>query len=296
MTWRALFAPRGLAGSLSFHPAPPAGAPEDATFATVGGVTLRYLEVGSGPAVVLLHGFGSSLDIWRPILPALSARHRVLAVDLKGFGWSGRPAGDYSPGAQAELVLALLAVRGVERAAVVGHSWGASVALAMALAAPETAERLALISAYALEQQVPNLFRWARLDGLGELLFGLLHGRRVAESLPLAFHDRTYLTREQIERIERELRLPGTAAAHLAAVRGQRYAAIEAHYHRVAAPSLLLWGRDDAVTPLRFGRRLARVLPGAELVVYPRCGHAPMIEARAELTRDLLAFFAGQGA
>lgn len=278
------------AGCLAFHPAAPPGAPAGSTFATVDGVPLRYLDVGEGPVIVLIHGFGSSLDIWQPLIPALAEHHRVVALDLKGFGWSGRPEGDYSPDAQARLVLGLLEQRGVERASFVAHSWGASIALALSLRAPERVERLALIAAYTFEAQVPSFFRWARLDGVGEALFALYYGQRIEERVPLAFFDRSLVTQERVERIERELSLPGTNAAHLAAVRGQRYQQVEQRYPHIDAPALLLWGRDDLVTPLRFGERLARTLPGAELIVYPRCGHAPMVEARAAVTRDLLRF------
>ena len=279
-----------LGGCLSFHPAAPPGAPADATFATVEGVPLRYLDVGEGPPVILLHGFASSLDIWQPVIPALSARHRVIAIDLKGFGWSGRPAGDYSPQAQARLVLGLLDQRGVDRAVFVGHSWGAGVALALAAAAPERVERLALVSAYAFDDQVPSLFRWARLSGLGELVFALYYQERIEDRVPLAFHDPALVTQDRVERIEKEMARPGTTAAHLAAVRGQEYGRAERLYPGIAAPVLIAWGREDIVTPLRFGERLARLLPAAELVVYPRCGHVPMIEAQATFTRDLLGF------
>ncbi len=118
--------------------------------------------MGEGPAVVLLHGFGSSLDMWRPLLPELAEDHRVLALDLKGFGWTDRPRGDYSPSAQAQLVWAVLNERGIERAALVGHSWGAAVALAMALASPERTTRIAIYGGWVYEEQLSFLFRWAR--------------------------------------------------------------------------------------------------------------------------------------
>ena len=77
-------------------------------FATVEGIRLHFVEQGSGAPVVLLHGFASSLDVWNGVIPQLARRHRTVALDLKGFGASDRSAGDYSPGAQATLVWALL--------------------------------------------------------------------------------------------------------------------------------------------------------------------------------------------
>ena len=74
----------------------------------------------------MIHGFAASLDTWKGIIPELARTHRVLALDLKGFGWTDRPEGDYSPTAQARIVLGLLSQRGIDRASVVAHSNNAS--------------------------------------------------------------------------------------------------------------------------------------------------------------------------
>src|SRR5579859_1856297 len=141
-----------LSGCLAYHRGPMPGDPAGASFAEVDGVRLRFLDVGQGPAVVLVHGYASSLDTWAGVVPVLARHHRVLAVDLKGFGWSDRPRGDYSPQAQARLVLDVLSQRGVDRAAWVGHSWGASVVMAAALAEPRRITRVALYDAWVYEE------------------------------------------------------------------------------------------------------------------------------------------------
>ena len=168
-----------LTGCMMFHPGPLPGEPKTATYAEVNGVRIRYLDVGQGPPVVLIHGFASSLETWNGVVPALAKTHRVIALDLKGFGWSGRPEGDYSPRAEAELVFGLLDQRGVDRAAVVAHSWGASVALEMALAKPARVTRMALYDAWIYEEQLPTFFIMARASGVGETLFRLYYGERV---------------------------------------------------------------------------------------------------------------------
>src|SRR5690606_7815133 len=122
-------------------------APAGATFVEVDGVHVRYRDQGSGPAVVMIHGFGGSLEHWAGVAPLLTAAHRVITVDLKGFGWTSRPEGDYSPAAQARLVWGVLDKLGVRDVAIVGHSWGASIALSMATARPERTRRVAVYSA-----------------------------------------------------------------------------------------------------------------------------------------------------
>jgi uncharacterized protein (TIGR04551 family) len=278
-----------VAGCAQFHAAPLPNAPSGETFADIGGVHVHYRERGTGPAVVLIHGYGASLESWAPVMPALTG-HRVIAIDLKGFGWTSRPPGDYSPAAQAALVWALLDQLGVGDVAIVGHSWGSSVALSMAVTHPDRVRRIALYDAYVYDDQVPGFFHWAQKGGLGELLFGLFYKERIEDRAPLAYFDERWITQQRIDRVEQDLARPGTTAAALAVIRGHHFAALHDALRGFAKPVLLLWGENDQVTPLRFGQRLAAELSNATLKVYPRCGHIPMVEAQLPSTRDLLAF------
>jgi pimeloyl-ACP methyl ester carboxylesterase len=281
-----------LAGCMSFHKGALPDEPKTATFAAVDGARIHYVDVGQGPAVVLIHGFAASLETWAGIIPQLSKNHRVLALDLKGFGWTDRPEGDYSPPTQARIVLGLMSQRGIDKASVVGHSWGASVALAMTLMAPERVTKLALYDAWVYEDQLPTTFHWARASGLGETIFGLYYTERAEDKIALAFFDKSYVTQDLVDSVESALDRPGTTAAALAAVRGQRYAEVEKRYRTIQQQTLLLWGREDTVTPLKYGERLSNELPHARLVVYPRCGHFPMIEAKTPSDAELVSYLA----
>lgn len=289
-----------LSGCLSFHPGPPPGQPKMGQFARIGNETLRYYDTGQPgaddqaeqPAVILVHGFGATLEEWQAVMPWLQgAGYRVLALDLLGHGYSGRPNGDYSIRAQAQRVVALADQRGIYRFSVVGHSWGSSVSLAVALDHPKRVERIALYNGMFFEDQEPVLFRWARVPGLGELMFGVFYPDRQDEKMALAYHDpERHLDEQTVEAVERLMDRPGTLAAALAGVRAMDYRALEARYTTVKQPVLLLWGREDKVTPLGYGERLQNRLPNARLVVYPQCGHLPMIEASGPSTQELLRF------
>ena len=180
--------------------------------------------------------------------------------------------------------------RNIDSAAVVGHSWGASVALAVTMQSPKRVSRIALYDAWVYEAQLPAFFHWSRADFFGEALFGLYYKERPAEKMALAFYDQKYVTEELIDAVEGALDRPGTVAAALAAVRGQRYAAVESNYRKIQQKTLLLWGREDVVAQLAYGERLTRDLPNSRMIVYPRCGHFPMIEAKDESNRDLISF------
>ncbi|MDB4958722.1 MAG: hypothetical protein JWO36_6291 [Myxococcales bacterium] len=281
-----------LAGCASFHASPLPGAPADAKFVDVDGTHVHYRELGTGPAVVLVHGFGASLDSWAGVAPRLAEHHRVIAIDLKGFGWTSRPEGDYSPAAQAKLVWGVLDKLGVTDVAIVGHSWGSSVALSMAVAHPDRTRRVALYDAYVYDEQVPSFFRWAQKSGVGEILFGLFYKERFEDRAPLAFTDERWVSQARIDHIEGEIARPGTTAAALASARGHHFAALHAALATFDKPVLLLWGADDQVTPVSFGHRLVNELANARLTVYPHCGHLPMVEARVPSTRDLVEFLA----
>jgi len=288
---RALLAILLLAGCPSFHPQPLPNAPSDATFVDVDGVHVRYRELGRGPAVVFVHGFGASADSWAPVMPAVAgAGFRAIAVDLKGFGWTSRPDGDYSPAAQADLVWHVLDKLGVTDAAIVGHSWGSSVALAMAVQHQNRTRRVALYDAYVYDDQVPGFLRWAQVGGLGELLFGLFYTERLEERAALAYDDERWVTQARIDRVEADLARPGTAAAALATARGHHFAELHDKLRHLFRPVLLLWGETDQVTPVRFGHRLANELRDASIRVYPHCGHIPMVEANHASNRDLVEF------
>ena len=140
--------------------------------------------------------------------------------------------------------------------------------------------RLALYDAWVYEEQLPTFFHWARADGVGETLFALWYKERPDDKMAQAFYDPKLVTEKLVDEVEAALDRPGTVAAALAAVRGQRYVDVQRKYRTIKQPTILLWGREDQVTTLRFGERLSKELPDAKLVVYPQCGHFPMIEAK----------------
>jgi pimeloyl-ACP methyl ester carboxylesterase len=255
---------------------------------------LRVVEKNAGAAetVLLVHGYGASLASYAPILAQLAERFRVLAVDLPGFGLSDRRQGDYSPEALADVLARILDEKQVQRAHVVGHSWGSSVVLAFALKHPRRLDKLAVISAWVYDEQLLPFMRWARVRGLGEMLYAMFYRQNLGERLYLNFHDPNLVTQAVVDEVERQMAKPGAVAAALAAVRGMVFR--EDDYKKIAAPTLILWGREDRVARLAFGERLARELPSAHLVVLGRCGHIPMWECTGETASALRNFLEGK--
>ncbi len=243
---------------------------------------------GARETVLLVHGYGSSTASYAPVMDALAAHFRVLAIDLPGFGKSDRRDGDYSPDALADVLADVLTHKGVQRAHVVGHSWGSSVVLAFARRHPDRLDRLVIISGWVYDEQLLPIMRWARVPGLGEALYGLFYRNSIGERLYLNFVDPNLVTQRVVDEVEKQMGLEGAVAAALAAARGMhRFAETEGEYRTIKNPTLLLWGRDDRVARLAFGERLARELPHARLVVMGRCGHIPMWECTGETAAAL---------
>jgi pimeloyl-ACP methyl ester carboxylesterase len=111
-------------------------------YVDVGDVRLHVASAGSGPPLVLLHGWPQHWWCWRFVIGNLARRHRVLVPDLRGFGWSDAPAGDYAKATFAADIVALLDSEGIDRVAMIGHDWGGYAAFLLALEFPERVERL----------------------------------------------------------------------------------------------------------------------------------------------------------
>ena len=129
------------------------------------GQRVTYHLLGDGPAILLIHGITSSSRTWRSVMHGLAERHTVVAPDLAGHGRSGKPRGDYSLGAYASGLRDLLAVLGISKATVVGHSLGGGIAMQFAYQFPDRMERLVLVDSGGLGEEVSLALRAATLPG-----------------------------------------------------------------------------------------------------------------------------------
>jgi pimeloyl-ACP methyl ester carboxylesterase len=248
-------------------------------FVKVGNEQIYVKDVGQGPALLLIHGYGSSHDSFLMIIPELARTHRVLAVDLPGFGRSDKYPGDYSPAALARRLFKLLDQKGIAQADLAAHSWGSSIAFTMALEQPRRVRTLTLMGAWVYEDQHPPFIVWARAPVIGEILYTLFYKERLDDRMALAFYNpEPFIEPEGTDMLRRQLNRPGAVAAALAAARGQYFGELQKHYREVQQPVLLIWGAQDRVSRLAYGQRLKNELRDAKLVVIPQCGHIPMFE------------------
>ena len=280
-----------LLSCLQFHAGKLPNAPSEYPYMTIDDTIIRYDIQGEGPAVVMLHGYASSLNVWDRVHQEIVKTRKVIRLDLKGFGWSSRPEGDYSPKAQAEIVWLLLQKLNIQTFDLVAHSWGSSVALQMALMEPKRIKRLALYDAWVYEEQLPAFFVWSRVPTFGETLFRMWYKERIDDRMAAAFYrPQDAFEQEFVDHVQSTLERPGTVAAALASARGQQYTEIQKDYKNIDIPVLLLWGEQDVVSPIWVAEQLAYELPKAQIQSFGSCGHFPMIEAFGPSTIALQKF------
>ena len=270
---------------------------------TLHGHRVRYLEAGSGPPVVLIHGITSTADTWAPAMRGLSREHTVIAPDLLGHGASAKPRGDYSLGAYASGVRDMLASLGHDRVTVLGHSLGGGVAMQFAYQFPERTERLALVSSGGLGREVNLLLRAAALPGAEWVLpllvpgwLGAAVGRIGSAGSRLGL--RTGLDLSEMLRGFLSLNDAAARAAFLHTLRavidpgGQRVNGHDRLYLAAHLPTLLVWGESDPVIPVAHGHDAHTAMPGSRLEIFPGCGHFPHLDDPLRFTEVVSDFLA----
>jgi pimeloyl-ACP methyl ester carboxylesterase len=257
--------------------------------AIVHGRSLHYLEAGSGPVLLLVHGMAGNAENWREVIEPLAREHTVIAPDLPGHGSSEPGGGDYSLGALAAVLRDLLLTLGHERATVVGHSLGGGIAMQFSYQFPEMVERLVLVSSGGLGPEVSALLRAAALPGADRFIaatagVGSRVGSTVARGLG-AVGLRPNADVTEVARGYASLDDPARRAAFLATLRsvvgtrGQRVAASDRLYLAEAVPVLIVWGARDPIIPVSHAEDAHAAIPGSRLEIFDQVGHLPQLEA-----------------
>jgi len=276
----------------------------DSRFAIADGLQVHYKLAGQGqPALVLLHGLGASVFSWREVMVPLSHLGTVIAFDRPGFGLTSRPMpGDwqeenpYAAESQARLTVDLLDGLGIQKAILIGHSAGGSIAVLTALRFPQRVEALVLVSPAIYEGggapgwvrpllSLPQVRRW------GPLFVRSIAGRG-ASLLASAWHDPSKIEPEVLAGYAKGWQVPNWDRALWELVLASRPLDLERHLDELHMPVLVLTGDDDRWVPAEQSIRLASELPSAELVVVPDCGHLLQEEAPAAFMGATSAFLA----
>jgi pimeloyl-ACP methyl ester carboxylesterase/putative sterol carrier protein len=259
------------------------------------------LDAGAGPPVVLLHGLGATSASMLPTLAELSHDHRVLAVDLPGFGASGKPQEQYDPAFFARWLTAFLDAAGIERAHLIGNSMGGRIAIEMGLRSPERVDRLVLFA--------PSLAfkRYRTLAPMVRLLAAEMGGipMRAPRALVTSVVRGLFARPERVRdawydaAVDEFVRVFADRRGRIAFFSAARQIYLEEPHGThgfwerlpsLSRPALFLWGDRDRLVPSRFGPHVVAALPTAQSIVLDDCGHVPQFEHPARTHRLVREF------
>jgi pimeloyl-ACP methyl ester carboxylesterase len=255
-------------------------------YRTIHGYRRAFVHAGKGPALLLIHGIGDSSETWRSLIPLLARDHTVIAPDLLGHGRSDKPRADYSVAGYANAMRDLLSVLGIERATVLGHSLGGGVAMQFAYQYPDRCERLVLVSSGGVSRDVHPMLRLASTPG-AELVLPLLRLRAArmlghgAFSLLSALGTDIGIDAADMVRVFDALPDVTTRRAFVRTLRavvdlrGQVITMLDRCYLTRGMPTLLIWGRHDAIIPYEHAVLAHSAMPGSRLETFESAGHFP---------------------
>ena len=272
------------------------------TSAVIHGHNRAFTIAGHGPPLLLLHGIGSNRFTWRPVLPSLARDFTVIAPDLLGHGESAKPRADYSIGGFANGMRDLLGVLGMDRATVVGHSFGGGVAMQFAYQFPERTDRVILEASGGLGREVTPLLRALTLPGASQALAlidaipGNLPVRLVAELSRRLPPGALKADTAEVAGVLDGLRGPEGRSAflhvlnHVIDWRGQVITMRDRAYLAAGMPIMVIWGEGDTVLPVSHATAAVESMPAARLVTMPGVGHFPHAERPAEFAQAIKSF------
>jgi len=267
---------------------------------SIHGHDVAYRRAGEGPVLLLLHGLAGSSQTWVPVMGLLQRDHTVLAPDFLGHGRSAKPLGDYSLGNHAAGMRDFLHVLDIDRATVIGQSYGGGVAMQFAYQFPERCERLVLVDAGGLGREVSWMLRLVTLPAaeyvlpvifsaparnLGESIFGFLQKRGIR-------HARA----TEMWRSFASLTEPANRQAFIRSMRavidpgGQSVSAMDRLYLAANMPTLIVWGERDKIIPLIHAYKAHAAIPKSRLEIMEGVGHYPHVEEPIRFVEILVDF------
>ncbi len=263
----------------------PAAQPEEKTIA-VFGQTIKYWDVGSGPVVVLVHGLGSAKDLdWARVVAPLSQKYRLLVPDQIGFGHSDKPLLDYKIQTYVDFLNEFLRELKIERASLVGESLGGWISALYVVEVSGGAhlvpvQKLVLVDAAGLQQDkpIPNL-NPSTLEDMRKLM-------------EVVFYDTSWLSEPMLHQIfaDKLAKHDGYTVRSILSNPTLASERLDSTLAQIKVPTLVVWGKQDALLPISSGERYAAGIPGARLVSFDQCGHVPPVEKTAEFVTALTTF------
>ena len=253
------------------------------------GQKISYQEAGSGPEVILLHGLGGDRSAWAFTVPALAKKFHVYAPDQVGFGDSDKPLIDYRISTLVEFLDAFCKKLNIQKATLVGNSLGGWVALDFALKHPDRVNKLMLVDSagYSPKRVGGPVYTREQLHALDPATV-----EEEKRLMSMIFHNPQFSSEQFAERAFTAHLKKGdgfTIARFLDSITHNEDI-LDGRLGAIQAPTLVVWGREDALVPLAYGKAFAEDIHGAQSVTLDNCGHVPQMECAAPFEAAVLKF------
>lgn len=261
----------------------------ESKFVEVFGARMHYVEsgAGSGPVLVLVHGLADDTTVWEQNIDALAKHYRVIAVDQIGFGKSAKPALAYRVATFSDFLAEFLTQLKLGKVTLVGNSLGGWVAAHTAISYPNLVGGVVLVNSAGysdLEKHTKMPIEWLELSSV----------EVNRKALPYIFHNKRLYEGEAGEQAARALvvqRITNqdgfTIMRFLQSLKRQEDV-LDGRLSGLKVPTIVLWGENDRMIPLKIAERLQKEIPGAKLVPIPGCGHMPQLECPEAFNSALL--------
>ena len=271
---------------------------EDDKFMRVNGYNIHYRDMGQGPPIVLCHGLFSALQTWDTWTAELSKTHRVIALDMPGFGMTGAPENmdDYSLQNAVNTFAKFVDQLQLEHFSLAGNSVGGYVAAEYAANYPDRVDRLLLLDPFGYPQDLPWLMNLTSLAPMRFIGRYFLPPVVITMNLRTAYGDPRRIKDEDAYRYVRMSQRPGAREIYMKTLGMMQDQVDEQRplpFYQIKAPTLIMWGGEDHWIPKDVAQKWLNDIPDARLIVYPGVGHVPMEETPKTTLRDAEPFFSG---
>ena len=266
-------------------------------YVTVEGIQIRYVSIGNGPPLLLVHGFGEFIEVWIYNIPSLSERFTVYAMDMPGHGKSEEPGQEYNLPFATKFITSFINAMGIQRTNMIGHSLGGLACLSVTLDFPDKVDKLILVDSDGFSKETPLIYRLATLPLLGEIMLKPTVKAAIRAGMKKRFYNPELITEEWVDLSFKYMKMPKTKDTLLNIVRSNTTingfhpeVVITDKLHLVNVPTLIIHGMQDTVIPIQQAREASNLIPHAKLKVIEKCGHNPHLEKPEEFNQAVLEF------
>jgi Predicted hydrolases or acyltransferases (alpha/beta hydrolase superfamily) len=262
-------------------------------YISVQGIKTFYVERGKGKTLLFLHGWGASSYSWRNNFLFLCQAFHAIAIDLKGFGLTEKPKGNYDLNEFTEHVKKFIDLLGLEKVSLVGNSMGGSIAINLAYNYDKVIDRVILINSTVIanNNSIPFLFRIISIKPIGELLsFFMINKRTVVNTLNQVYYNKDKINEESIDGYYKPLKLKGTRRVLLNSLRNISKFNISDYLEKLNKKFLIIWGEKDPWLPVEHAYIIHKKIKNSKLIIIPETGHVPH-EEKPEIVNEAIINF-----